>query len=53
VYLDISDALLMEHCKKRGDSFEFARNYKKAIEADCKNNQLKNDKTFYFLTVAT
>ena len=51
VYLDISDALLMKHCEKRGDSFEFAKRYKEAIENDWNNHKAKKDKAFYYLVV--
>ena len=51
VYLDISDELLAEHCKKRGDSFEDAKNIKDAIENDWNDHKARNDKTFYYLTV--
>ncbi|MCL2372398.1 MAG: hypothetical protein FWC78_03240 [Defluviitaleaceae bacterium] len=51
VYLDIPDALLMKHCKKRGDSFDFAKKYKEAIESDWNAHKVKGGKTFYYLTV--
>lgn len=51
VYLDISDELLEEHCKKRGADFNDAKNIKKAIEGDWNNHKAKKDKTFYYLTV--
>ena len=34
IYLDISDELLAEHCKKRGNNFLDAQNVKNAIEED-------------------
>ena len=51
VYLDISDDLLAEHCKKRGVSFEESKHIKEAIEGDWNNHKSKNDKIFYYLTV--
>jgi len=51
VYLDISDALLARHCAQRGDSFEYAKKYKEAIEDDWNNHKTKSDKVFYCLTV--
>jgi hypothetical protein len=51
VYLDISDNLLEEHCKKRGDCFLFSKKYKEAIENDWNNHKMKNDKAFYYLTI--
>lgn len=51
VYLDISDELLAEHCKKRGDSFTDTKNIKEAIEGDWNNHKAKNEKVFYYLTV--
>lgn len=51
VYLDISDTLLAEHCKKRGDRFVYAKQYKNAIENDWNNHKAKNNKTFYYLNV--
>ena len=51
VYLDISDSLLREHCEKRGDSYEDAKNVKEAIEGDWNTHKAKNDKVFYYLTV--
>lgn len=51
VYLDISDELLAEHCKKRGNDFQDAKNVKDAIE-DAWNRQRDNqDKVFYYLKV--
>jgi len=52
VYLDISEKLLEEHCEKRGDtSLTNALFVKKGIEEDWNNHKLKNDKTFYYLTI--
>ena len=51
VYLDISDELLAEHCKKRGNSFEDAKNVKNSVEEDWNNHRKKGGKTFYYLTV--
>lgn len=51
VYLDISDELLAEHCKKRGSDFQDAKNVKNAIE-DAWNRQRDNkDRVFYYLNV--
>ena len=52
VYLDISDDILADHCKKRGDSFEDSKNIKEAIEGDWNYHKAKNDKIFYYLTVS-
>lgn len=51
VYLDISDDLLSEHCKKRGANFTDAKNIKEAIEGDWNNHKAKNEKVFYYLTI--
>ena len=51
VYLDISDELLAEHCKKRGDRFEDAKKIKETIENDWNDHRARDDKTFYYLTV--
>ena len=51
VYLDISDDLLHEHCKKRGYSFEDAKKIKEAIVGDWDNHKARNDKTLYYITV--
>lgn len=51
VYLDITDDLLLEHCKKRGESFMDAKNIKEAIEGDWNNHKAKNEKVFYYITV--
>ncbi len=51
VYLDISDEILAEHCKKRGSSFEDTKKIKEAIEDDWNNHKAKNDKLFYYLNV--
>jgi broad-specificity NMP kinase len=51
VYLDISDELLKEHCKKRGNSFQDAKKVKDAIES--RWNSLREDKgkIFYYLNI--
>lgn len=51
VYLDISDELLAEHCKKRGSVFQDAKNVKNAIEDTWNSQREKNDKVFYYLNV--
>lgn len=51
IYLDISDELLAEHCKKRGNNFRDAKNVKKSIEEDWNDHRKKGGKTFYYLTV--
>jgi len=52
VCLDISDSLLAEHCRKRGDTdFNDAKFVKKCIEEDWNNHMKKNEKTFYYLTL--
>jgi len=53
VYLDISEKLLEEHCKKRGDtSLRDALFVKKCVEEDWHNHKARNEKMFYYLTVA-
>lgn len=52
VYLDISDELLAEHCKKRGSDFQDAKNVKDAIENTWNIQRKNNDKVFYYLNVA-
>ena len=52
VYLDISDELLAEHCKKRGNAFADAKNIKDAVEQDWNNHRQKGGKTFYYLVLA-
>ena len=49
VYLDISDELLAEHCKKRGANFEDAKNIKESIESDWNNHKAQNNKLFYYV----
>jgi len=51
VYLDISETLLEEHCKKRGDNLTDALFVKKCVEEDWNNHKAKNEKVFYYLTV--
>lgn len=51
VYLDISDELLAEHCKKRGNNFSDSKNVKNSIEEDWNNHRKKGGKTFYYLTM--
>jgi len=52
VYLDISEKLLKEHCKKRGDTNIIdALFVKKYIEMNLNNHEAKNGKVFYYLTV--
>lgn len=51
IYLDISDELLAEHCKKRGNDFLDAKNVKNSIEEDWNNHRKRGGKTFYYLTV--
>ena len=46
IYLDISEALLAEHCKKRGNSFTDAKNVKDAVEGDWNHHREKGGKTF-------
>jgi hypothetical protein len=52
VYLDISDALLAEHCKKRGVDLADALNMKIAIEQDWNDHKNKNDRMFYYVVMA-
>ena len=49
VYLDISDELLAEHCKKRGNDFKDSKNVKEAVEQDWNTHREKGGKTFYYL----
>jgi energy-coupling factor transporter ATP-binding protein EcfA2 len=51
VYLDISDELLAEHCKKRGSVFQDAKNVKDAIEETWNRQRENKDKVFYYLNV--
>ncbi|GHV06060.1 hypothetical protein FACS1894217_04020 [Clostridia bacterium] len=51
VYLDITDDLLLAHCKKRNVAFEDAQKMKVAIEGDWNNHKAKNDKTFYCILI--
>ncbi len=51
VYLDISDELLAEHCKKRGSNFQDAKNVKNAIEETWNRQRENDDKVFYYLHV--
>ena len=51
VYLDISDDLLAEHCKKRGNDFTDSKNVKMSVEDDWNNHRRKGGKTFYYLTL--
>ena len=51
VYLDISDDLLAEHCKKRGSTFLDAKNVKDAIENAWNSQHENNDKVFYYLNI--
>lgn len=51
VYLDISDELLAEHCKKRGSAFQDAKNVKDAIENVWNSQKKNNNRVFYYLNV--
>ena len=51
VYLDISNELLAEHCKKRGADFIDARNVKEAVEQDWNSHRERGGKTFYYLVL--
>lgn len=51
VYLDISDDLLAEHCKKRGNDFTDSKNVKISVEEDWNDHRRKGGKTFYYLTL--
>ena len=51
VYLDISDELLAEHCKKRENNFADSKNVKESIEEDWNNHKKSGGKVFYYLTV--
>lgn len=51
VYLDISDELLAEHCKKRGNDFTDSKRVKEAVEQDWNNHRKKGGKTFYYLVL--
>ncbi len=52
IYLDISEALLAEHCKKRGNSFTDAKNVKDAVEGDWNHHREKGGKTFFTIYVS-
>ncbi len=49
VFLDISDELLAEHCKKRQADFQDAKNVKSAIENTWNKQREMNDKICYYL----
>ena len=51
VYLDISDELLAEHCKKRGADFTDSLNVKEAVERDWNSHRENGGKTFYYLVL--
>ena len=51
VYLDISDELLAEHCKKRGTNFTDSLNVKEAVERDWNFHRENGGKTFYYLVL--
>ena len=51
VYLDISDELLSEHCKKRGNDFTDSKNVKETVEKDWNSHREKGGKTFYYLVL--
>lgn len=51
VYLDISDELLAEHCKKRGNDFIDSKNVKAAVEQDWNSHREKGGKIFYYLVL--
>ena len=52
VYLDISERLLEERCKKRGDTNMIDALYlKKCIRKDLNNHKAKNEKVFYHFTI--
>lgn len=51
VYLDISDELLAEHCKKRGSAFQDAKNVKDAIENTWNNLRKNKNLVFYYLNI--
>lgn len=51
IYLDISDELLAEHCKKRGNDFTDSKRVKDAVEQDWNNHRKKGGKTFYYLVL--
>ncbi len=51
IYLDISDQLLAEHCRKRESSFTDAKNVKESIEEDWNAHRKKGGKVFYYLVV--
>jgi len=51
VYLDISDELLAEHCKKRQADFQDAQNINDAIKNTWSKQREKNDKVCYYLKI--
>ena len=51
IYLDISDALLAEHCHKRGVDFTDALSMKRAIEKDWNDHKIKSDCILYYVVM--
>jgi len=51
VYLDISDAILEKHCKKRSVDLSDALQMKKAIEKDWDDHKKINEKEFYYVSM--
>jgi len=53
VYLDISEELLKKHCHTRGDTtLRDALFVKKLVEENWHDHKERNEKTFYYLTIA-
>ena len=51
IYLDISDELLEEHCKKRDNDFTDSKKVKEAVEQDWNSHREKGGKIFYYLVL--
>ena len=52
VYIDISNEILSEHCKKRNVDFNYALQMKEEIEKDWNYHKEKNEKIFYYVAMA-
>ena len=52
VYLDISNEILLSHCKKRNVDFNYALQMKEEIEKEWNYYKEKNEKMFYYVVMA-
>lgn len=52
VYIDIFDEILLRHCQKRGVDFNYSLQMKDEIEKDWNKHKEKNEKKFYYVTMA-